>query len=533
MLSFQKTPPAVATKGNPIRFSLSSDNYLSSNGTKPTNRLIFTASGQEGNTLTLFWADKSVIITCDPNPDNSGNQIPDNTLYPSLQDWIEACATAMALNYYFSSDFIVSSAAGQIVFSSRKYGSEYLMTWTNTWSDPQPMLSLSGGVPRTQHLFFKVGIIVELFDGSSYLPLAEELLSVNDSGEVTFDIHRIFADNLYPEFKFPEASDNLIINRPNSCRPYRVKAYERYGEDLTCYKMIESSQFHVLNAGVSFIQEAIYNRQESSFWAKLTYRNYFLTWQPLAKTIDRYQTEKLYFLVQETIPSLSLKAFIRYNNGTESLEGGIIIDTVNSPVTKSVYEFILTLDVLQLSNYDQPGYIKNYDIWLEDNEGNQISEIRTYSLDTQTHENVRYFLFLNSLGGYDTLRITGDQEDSLEYAKTSVTKILGDSFTEKDHSISVEKVTEQNRYSANTGWKSREDISWIRDFFLSTQVFLINGRKLIPVKINTTSALQRKDKSELYNISFEYARAYTSKFFTKEIVSAEFDDSYNDDFTNE
>jgi hypothetical protein len=529
MLSIIKSPPAVSITGNPSRFILSSDNYLSSAGTKALVTLNFTAPGLTDEGFTLSWDNIEVEVVCKANPDNSGNQIPDNSVYSVLTDWIQAVATLLSLNYYLAKDFVITTSPTAVIFTAREFGSKYTLSWVKSWSTPEPVMTVMGGVDQTTQTFFKVGILMDLFIESDYQNIAEELLPVDLSGQVTIDIHKFFADRLFSEFTFPESSDNLIVVKENSCRPYRIRVYERYGEDLKAHKLIVSDQYHMLCAGISHLQEAIYNRQDSSFWEKLTYNDYFLTWQPKTKMVDRYQIEKLYFLVQSSIPSLVLKI------KTYSITGSVSTVTASSldaPVVKSVYEIILTPSTTQITGYDD-GTLKKFDAWLEDGSDNRISEIRTYVMDTLAHENVRYFLFLNSLGGYDTLRITGDQEDLLEYSRTSVKKILGDAFTEKDHQTKPSHIRERKRYTANTGWKTKEDIAWIRDFFLSKQVYLLNTGKLIPVEITTTEALQRKDRSEMYSIQFDYQRAYTSEYYTREIVAADFNDDFIDDFANE
>ncbi|MBT3244819.1 MAG: hypothetical protein HN352_16860 [Bacteroidetes bacterium] len=529
MLSILKYPPTISLTGNPSRFILESDNHLSSAGTKAAVSLNFTAPGLANESFILSWDSIEVEIMCKANPDNSGNQIPDNTVFPVLADWIQAVATQLTLNYYLAKDFVITSGSTSVIFTAREFGSKYALSWTKSWSDPEPLMTITGGFDQVPQVFFKVGVLVDLFIGSDYQNIAEELLPVDLSGQVTIDIHKFFADRLFSEFTFPESSDNLIVLQENSCRPYRIRAYERYGEDLRAQKLIVSDQYHVLNAGISHLQEAIYNRQDSSFWEKLTYNNYFLTWQPKTKTVDRYQIEKLYFLVQSSIPSLVLKVKTYLTSGIVSTD---IISSLVDPIVKSVYEIILTPNTLQIAGYDD-GTLKKFDAWLEDGADNRISEIRNFAMDTLIHENVRYFLFLNSLGGFDTLRITGDQEDSLEYSRTSIKKILGDAFTEKDHQTTASNILERKRYSANTGWKTREDIAWIRDFFLSKQVYLINTGKLVPVEITTTDALQRKDRSEMYSIQFDYQRAYSSAYYTKELVAADFNDDFIDDFANE
>jgi hypothetical protein len=529
MLSIIKQPPTISLSGNPSWLILESDNHLSSVGTKVVVSVNFSNPGQTDDSFTLSWNSIEVEITCKASPDNSGNQIPDNSVFPILSDWLQAVASQLNLNYYLSKDFVIASTSSEIIFTAREFGSRYILSWTKSWSNPEPLMTISGGADQIQQTFFKVGILVDLFIDSDYQNIAEELLPVDLSGQVRIDIHKFFADRLFAEFTFPESSDNLIVLRENSCRPYRIRAYERYGEDLRAQKLIVSDQYHVLCAGISHLQEAIYNRQDSSFWEKLTYNNYFLTWQPKTKIVDRYQIEKLYFLVQSSIPSLVLKIKTYSISGTVSTA---TLSTLIDPIVKSVYEIILTPNAMQIAGYDD-GTLKKFDAWLEDGSDNRISEIRTYAMDTLIHENVRYFLFLNSLGGFDTLRITGDQEDSLEYSRTSIKKILGDAFTEKDHQTTASNILERKRYSANTGWKTKEDIAWIRDFFLSKQVYLINTGKLVPVEITTTEALQRKDRSEMYSIQFDYQRAYTSAYYTKELVAADFNDDFIDDFANE
>jgi hypothetical protein len=154
-------------------------------------------------------------------------------------------------------------------------------------------------------------------------------------------------------------------------------------------------------------------------------------------------------------------------------------------------------------------------------------------MDYAHHEEVRQFLFLNSLGGYDTLRITGDVEDSIELERSTISKVLGADFTELDHQVGQGSVSEIKTYKANTGWLTREQVAWIRDFFLSKQVYQIVVGKLVPVVVSTTKATQRKDREDLFAIDFEYRRAFNSEFYSMEIVSAEFSDAFNDDFANE
>jgi hypothetical protein len=61
----------------------------------------------------------------------------------------------------------------------------------------------------------------------------------------------------------------------------------------------------------------------------------------------------------------------------------------------------------------------------------------------------------------------------------------------------------------------------------------VNVGKLVPVYVTTTQARHRADREDLYYLEFEYRRSFQSEFYSREIVTAEFTDDFNDDFPNE
>jgi hypothetical protein len=535
MLTIVQSPALVALTGNPVRFKLQTDNQFSSPGAKYVFAITFSDRGVADNWFSLSWYDKSLGFVCKAEPDMSGLQIPDGSDFPLLNDWVAEVAVYLRSNYYISKDFDAVAAGHIITLTAREYGTEYEITLDSSWSPgTDPTGSTTAGSAKVARDFFKVGLQLLLKEGASWITVGEDLLPVDDSGICTFDIHRLFADQVYSSFQWMESSVNLLVNRPNQCREYRIRYFEQYGWNIYPGRITESTSFFILAAGISYLQEAIYNRMSqvvaASFWTKLQYNQYFLTWQPKDKLIDRWQTEKLYYLVRESIASLLLKAEINYND--ETPKSTITKMTVNSPAAKGIYEVICTLNRLQLFGYDQDN-IDFYRIWMEDGSGNRLSEIRTFRMDYAHHEEVRQFLFLNSLGGYDTLRITGDVEDSIELERSTISKVLGSDFMEQDHQVAQGSISETKTYKANTGWLVREQVAWIRDFFLSKQVYQIVVGKLVPVVVSTTQATQRKDREDLFAIDFEYRRAFQSDSYSMEIVSAQFSDDFNDDFANE
>jgi len=105
MLTVTKTPPLVSLTGNPIRFTVHSDNTLESAAVQSRLNLYFSNKGAEDMTIQLVWGAVNLTLTCKPDPDNSGSQIPDATVIPDLNDWVQLVSEFMLGNYFINRDW--------------------------------------------------------------------------------------------------------------------------------------------------------------------------------------------------------------------------------------------------------------------------------------------------------------------------------------------------------------------------------------------------------------------------------------------
>jgi hypothetical protein len=531
MLTLIKTPQLVALTGNPIRFTVHSDETTLSGRYPTLITLCLFDIGQEGDTIHLTYGDVDLTFTCMPSPDESGTQIPDLTCYLTIGEWVLLVVQFMLRNYYISRDWTITVSETSILMVGKDSNVSTPFVeyhWmASTISEPSAIVQ-SGQAPEPK-LFYKIGLRVYIITDETETLISEDLLPVNPQGNAIFDIHTVFADYVYPEFQWPEISNDLSIRRTKSTAKYCIEYYEQYGNPIVPGALTRSTVFNALYGGVSKSQLAVYNRNDSSFWAKLTYNNYFLTWQPLVKSITPYQVEKLYFFCQYEMSHFGMRANFYYLDGSKNLS--VPLTTIEAPPDKGVIEITITA----WNHYWTDTLMKNldyYEVWV-DYRSERISELRTFKIDRNYYENTRYFLFLNSLGGYDTLRATGNQEDSLEYTRTDIDKTLPDSFEYMDHENATGFVKEILTYKANTGWINREQLSWLREFFLSKQVFQINGDKLMAVVVSSTKVLQRVDKEYLYSLEFEYRRSFESEFYSREITYQTFGDDFENDYPNE
>ena len=529
MLSILKSPPLVALLNNPIRFQMQTDNHVQELGSPVVFTIEFSGTGYEDDWIQLSWNGHTVRFVCKPQPDSSGTQIHDNSTIDLVSEWVDRLAASFRSNYYLSLDFKVTSSGNTVGLEAREVGPEYALSWEVSWtSADKPVAGISGSNLKLRP-FFKAGLQVILKAGEDWILIGEDRQPVDGVGMVTFDLQRLFADHVYSAFRFPESTTPLILLRPDACREYRIRHYEQYGSDLMVQSVTESESFFVLSGGISPIQEAIYKRQGTSYWEKLQYNGYFLTWQPKEKPVTRHQTEKLYYLLPMAVSRLILRRAYFFTDGTGNhLEPAFSID---DPEPMKVYELNITPSIQNVPGWETD-LLDYFQVWMEDEKMNRISEIRTYRMDHTRCENPRLFFFRNSLGGYDTLRTTGDQEDSLEYERTTVDVETGSGFTEQDHRFSQFTVTETRVFKANTGWITPENSAWIRDFFLSRQVFRILGTKLVPIVITTTQVVHRRDRRELCSMDFEYLYSFSNDQYNREVVGANMNDDFNEDFAN-
>lgn len=530
MLTLLKSPPLVALTGNSVRFSFQTDNYLEEAGEPIVFSLQFSSTGWTDDWIQLTWNGNVIRFVCKAQPDQSGTQIYDNSEYSDLEQWVNKFFEVVSMNYYVASDFIVTLQGLTVQFTAKALGQEYTIEFDDQWTSADKTLAGVSGFDQKVRPFFKVGMQVLLKSGDVWETIGEDLQPVDNMGITTFDIHRLFADRVYSTFRFPEPTQPLILARPFACREYKVRYYEVYGSDLQAQQMTESNSFFILSAGISQLQEVINNRSNTSFWEKLQYNNYFLTWQPTEKRVTRNQTEKLFFLLQEPVEQLQLRIAYFFTNGTGN--HSLPINSIDNPTPKTVYELTITPSVMQVPGWETD-LLDYYEVWIEDGQMNRISEIRRYTLDYSYQENDRLFLFQNSLGGFDTIRILGDQEDTLEYDRISVKSLLGTDFTELSHHLTQFSVTEIRKHKANTGWITPQASAWIRDFFLSKKVYRIIAGKLVPVVIDSNQVVHRKDKQELFSIDFEYSQSFSNEHYSMELVASELSNDFNGDFANQ
>jgi hypothetical protein len=221
----------------------------------------------------------------------------------------------------------------------------------------------------------------------------------------------------------------------------------------------------------------------------------FLTWQP-SKYIYTDSIERLYYFNQETDFPVTLKADVTYTDGTKGT-----YDIASGPLEQNIiYECAVDYESLKLSLYESDLVkVKLYDVYLAANNF-PISEKVTYIINRNTVKK-RNFCFLNSLGCYDFISLSGESETN-----TEITKEFG--------TQGINKILNNVQYTSaiklSFGWLNaiygdvRRAMKYTTDFVISKDVYEIVDYYALPSIVTTKKIQTSTDKQYLLDIIIEY-----------------------------
>jgi hypothetical protein len=521
------TIPDVVLAGNKIPLQLqASTNLIETAGTKAEVVLTWSAVAVVDEYFDLLLKGETVRFTCKAAPDNSGIQFHDNTLAGTLSEWVALLAADLRKNYLIARYYDVVVVDNAITITAKENGADYSQEFTaGAGIDCTPTETNKTGVDEVLRAFY--GIAVLLYCNSEFV--TELMLNVDYAGQAEVDISELLKAYLTQDFEWPESDADFIFARAGAILPWYFMYGEKWGDGD--YKaMIQSATHHVMFGGVSWMQQAKYNYDVTSFWTKLQNNKYFLSWAPLTRYIGPTEPVKLYFVNHTAATSLKLKAKLY----TASSNSTITVDTVTGVADKAMYEMVLSPAKVAYTGLSDETLVK-LEVWIDNQSDVRVSEIRTFYMDYSYYEHTRYFIFKNSLGAFEVIRSTGLMAKSNEYNREMAAVAVDSDYTSKDREeISVINL-EQQKFIVSLGWLSKyanadEYRNWLRDFSLSKEVYQAIGNTLKPIRIISTNLDQGKDRDSLTAFAFEFVNAYTDEHFTKELTWNLFDESFNSDF---
>ena len=514
-MEITKKPFLISFAGNPMRYLLTTESGGGGGGggeeiksviqigfsgidTTPDHAIAVTFLG-DTRTFTL----KSTPTTKDHLP------IADDSW--SAVRWCLACYNYILNDVQLSKNYDIATNSAIITLTAKTASSDYdWSSGSNTITGVTITTTMAGmaATPGTVE-----GVLMQVWKNGTE-KLGEDYKPLDSEGSVKFEVQEyIYASLLQvppPRFMLTGASffhnvyaDYFLKYRTVFCDrvagSYLPRTYSD-ADNTFCYSL----------AGGLNREDLVANNQTLTDYFNLTTtKKKFLTWSPPSKLTDKVETHSLFFALQTpSYSSLQMMAHI-YSSDAGST---IPITPLLSVQYWSVFEFMAGYSQLGLSAY-LGGNVNKWQLYLQDNNGTVISDIREFVLDQKYYENTRYFRFRNSWGTYDSLRCTGVFEQTVEHDREKVIFMSDEIETTFNTPGAYSMIKEAQSFKANSGWLTREFLNYLRDFMLSADIFEIEDGRLLKCLLTSKKTSLTKDKEYNYSLAFEYDRAYDDFFF--------------------
>jgi len=349
--------------------------------------------------------------------------------------------------------------------------------------------------------------VEDVADSGEYNSKLKVALAPAPSGIAIFYLNEAFRD----AFKFtpPNIGEENIVRLTDRIKRFKCATGTMIEIATVPDSLEESDPSLVIYGGIAKLR-----------WPTLEYlqtylpaNKKFLTWAPVQKYVDRMQEDYLNFWIyDESIVILGLHVKCFYDDSTTLSEV-----TSTLPVAyKSLYQIPAGPVNSGAAAMVPEKTISYYELCLVDQDNNIVSEVRTYYI-TPFHPLSRHLMFLNSLGSYEVIRMTGQIEKTTEYARDVVQRFLPHNYNPSDGEFASASATLQPtlNYSSGfiTGRLARDWHEYMQDFLNSSKIFDVTGGARSPINIVAGNWMYADQQYQRY-IRFDVKPAYDDQSFT-------------------
>lgn len=275
----------------------------------------------------------------------------------------------------------------------------------------------------------------------------------------------------------------------DNLRRYYVRYTEEYGAPTVVQDWSYLNVKLVMDGGVS---QAVHKASGYfGYLSTLDVNDAFLTWTPDGKRVGLYGPEYLTWYNHTEADQEVILEVVMYDVDTGSAKSPLFF---NVPVTAGAMECAvfpadlkrLLGDVIIDANPDAYKYTLRVVDATSDWEGSSptyLSESRTYFVDRNYYESVRYVQYLNGFGLPETIRCTGEWAKRLEVQRSTAERPLPPGYTAvaSDNFQYARAFTPLLTY--RTGYLRKGDAETLQELLIAGEVYDVSADGYIPLQI--------------------------------------------------
>jgi hypothetical protein len=354
-------------------------------------------------------------------------------------------------------------------------------------------------------------------DGSYQKEVAFEI-APDENQESRFIVNRSFDGILTTQP--PVAGSTQVKTVSDRVKTFKVRYGDLFDQLTLPTAFTESNPYQVIRGGIS--KEQFPTLQYLSDY--LPTNKKFLTWKPDQETVARNQEEFLFFLVYATtVSALRVRYRLHYTDETtadhyKTTDAG---SQAAQPATYGeIYEIPAGVENAGLDLVTPAKTLYKYEVTVLNQSGAEISESRTFFIQTINAKNTRFLMFENSLGGYDTIRLEGRRSKAAEISSEQIRKNLTDTYDAEDFELESSDLQLRQRYQYSTGFLKKNGearVEWLQDLLRSTRIYEVTSKTRIPLILRPGSFPVAEDDLFEYFQRFSADNAFIERYYTPAI----------------
>lgn len=351
--------------------------------------------------------------------------------------------------------------------------------------------------------------VEEVTGSGTYVPAMVTHLTPTENNEARFQMREAMRGFLAAVP--PAVSQNEIVRLTD-----RVKAFKFYtgsveGTSDVPGVLAGSNPNLVLLGGISKEKWPTEN-----FFDNLPTTKKLFSYAPAGKPVDPTQPDWInYLIIGPTVNTLKLSITATYTDGTTAT-------AVTKTKTGVAYGQLYQLPVGPLNSgvlgITPAKTVISYEVVVLDQSDNEISEVRSYVLDAQSHPRKKLIMFLNSLGSYEVIRFTGVTERNVDMQREEFIRFLPYTYNVQDGERVSNRATLRESGSYGSGYLAGENaaalLDYLKDLLRSPRIFLIEGTRLRPVMINAGSFAMNGDQNYERALRLTFTNSFDEEFYT-------------------
>ncbi|NBB18845.1 hypothetical protein GVN20_05705 [Runella sp. CRIBMP] len=509
MATILVTPlPDVAFSKNRVFATFQTDSIFATEGGAAVNKIVLSGTIFFNRRITIKYGSVTQEFVCTgPSFPSTGNNIPSGA---GDLAHAQAMLPYFQANFYLNRDFTMSVPVDplnpRIVFVGKAKGPAYNMVPT-IYTNIEISVVTAGSVAEKKK---NLALAVELQVYNPALTVFENIYAERipyRGTQIKLNIAELLHPELKPDFP-PFWSITVPWKHTKSLKKYRLRTAEGYGDTFALQPQETHPEAYVHFGGTGFRQGLSKTPEE---WVQgLTEADdHFLRLGPTLRYLQVDEPQWLNFLnTRADIAELEVQIRIEYADDeivTVTRDAGAL--DVNECVSIPVW-----ITALGLHTVDITKGIKSYYVRLL-GDGDPVTEEVRYVMDYAYREHKQYFVYLNSVGGWDSFLAYGKSSYGVGWTNQQIQQPIPATYTTNDANVSDVGSVMVDTFTVSTSFYGSEQLRFLRDFFNSPYKFRWDAGVCLPISIKGRDLDEGADGQNQFKHDFQYQYAFENESY--------------------